>query len=210
MRTKNWAGRLVVAGLVIGGTLAVADVTFANTPATLHTCTRVRHGVYGTIKVSSTGICNSKDALQTWVDQKYQQIMIDGRPGFGMATTSYAGMDFSNMSLPAGGISGSDIGDGIGDFAGTKFTNAGLFGGTWDRDTFQGAGFNNAVLSNSTFGSDNFSDADLSNAHLTGADFTGSDMASVTYDNTVCPNGTNSKTNIISGQQSCAGEGGGL
>jgi uncharacterized protein YjbI with pentapeptide repeats len=190
--------------------LAFADVTFANTPATLHTCTRVRHGIYGTIKVSSTGTCNAKDVLQTWVDQKYQQIMIDGRPGFETATTSYGGMDFSNMSLPAGGISGSDIGDGIADFASANFTSAGLFGGTWDRDTFQSAEFNGAVLSNSTFGSDNFSDADFSNAHLNGADFTGSDMASVTYNNTVCPNGTNSKTNIIGGLQSCAGEGGGL
>lgn len=210
MQTKNWMGRCVLVGMVVGGTLAFANGTFANTPVTLHTCSKVRHGVFGTIKVSSTGSCNSKQALQAWVDQKYEQIMIDGRPGVSRASISYAGMDFSNMSLPTGGISGSEIGDGIADFASANFTNGGLFGGTWDRDDFQGAVFNNADLANSTFSSDNFSDAVFSNAHLGGANFTGSDMASVVYGNTICPNNTNSNANIVNGRQSCAGEGGGL
>jgi len=207
---SNWnrVARYATSGIVVGGIVAYAGVTFANTPATLQTCSHVtRAGVFGPARTLRPGqICPGKTVTQTWVDQRYLQIMEDAAPGAGKASTSYAGFDLHGLSLPDGGVSGSTIGDLIGQFGSANFSGSGLFNATWDNDNFQAANFTGAVLSGSALHGDNFSDANFTNAKLTGADFTGSDMASVVYSNTTCPNGSNSSGH----GGSCAGQGGGL
>lgn len=211
---KRWTGpgRVAAATFVIGGGVAYAGLTYANTPAVLQTCSHVsKGGNFGPPHLLHSGAtCAGKTVLQTWVDQRYEQIMEDAAPGAGTASTSYSGFDFANMSLPDGGVSGSTAGDHIGDFTKANFSHAGLFRAVWDNDDFQGATFNGATMTNSTFHSDNFSDANLSNASLSGADFAGSDMASVVYFDTICPNGSSSASHIVGGAQTCAGQGGSL
>jgi uncharacterized protein YjbI with pentapeptide repeats len=52
--------------------------------------------------------------------------------------------------------------------------------------------------------------ANFTNANLNGADFTGATMTGAVYDDTTCPNGTDSSSNTTPVADSCIGQGGGL
>jgi uncharacterized protein YjbI with pentapeptide repeats len=213
--------RLVIVGLIVALVVSVSGVALAGNspPSSINTCTSVNHhGVYGKTKVTTGASCRGTQFFQTWNNgsaaqqqiaslSKYKQLLLDSWNG--SATTSYAGVDFSNMDLPVSGTRGGTF-----DFSSATFTNSELTDGqvsggcgcVWTHSNFSGANFNAARLLYGAFGSDNFHVADFTGADLFGADFTGSLMTGVTYSNTTCPNGMNSNNVGFT----CAGQGGGL
>ena len=69
MRTKRLSAVGMVMGLIVGGTLAFAGVTFAGTspPTHINTCTKVnKHGVYGNPKVTTASSCTGTKFFQSW------------------------------------------------------------------------------------------------------------------------------------------------
>jgi uncharacterized protein YjbI with pentapeptide repeats len=239
---KGRGGRLgavgLVVGLIVGGTVAFAGVTFAGTspPTSVHTCTKVKHGVYSKTKITAGSSCPSGQFFQSWNNgsaaqaqiaslqaqnaalSKYKQLMADSIGD--TPTISYAGVDFSNIDLPLYGLD-------VATFSGANFTNSFVTDdvtgtpSSWTSDDFTGANFTSAELGFGNYTSSNFTHANLTganvtsatmtssnftDANLTSATFTGATMTSVTYSNTTCPNGTNSNMD----GNTCAGQGGGL
>ena len=222
----------LVIGLIVGGTLGIAGVALAgNSPPTnINTCTPVNHhGVYGKPKVVTGSSCPGTKYFQTWNNgsaaqseinslqaantslSKYKQLLIDSYNANG-PTTSYAGVDFSTMSMPVYGANG----DGF-NFSGANFTNASMTQGDgqtgwgyWQNENFTAANFTGAQLYDGAFADSNFTNANFTNATMNSADFTGATMTGVIYSNTTCPNGSISSDNTTPVAHSCIGQGGGL
>jgi len=208
------AQRLVMIALIVSLAVSVSGVALAGNspPTTINTCTKVNpHGVYGATKVTTGSNCKGTGYFDTWTPtatanaelatadgdiaalSAYKQLMIDSRSG--SPTISYAGVNFSDMSLPSQGIDN-------GNFSGANFSGSGFFGviGSllpvtcggacfgWSDDNFSNANFSDAVMGpGGNFSGDNFDGADLSGAFLLN-DF----LANDSFANTICPDGTNS------------------
>jgi len=221
MEARRWSTRLPVVGLVVGvvvgGALAFAGVTFAGNapPTSISTCVKANHhGIYGKPKLTTGVSCSGGAVFQTWSDaatvqkeitalSNYKQLLIDSNNS---APASFAGMDFSTMALPAEGVNEAD-------FTGANFTDTWAQFTNWGVDNFTRANFTGADLVSAVFFfADNFTNANLTDADLTSASFVSANMTGVTYSNTTCPNGTNSGTPSVPGPDgdSCAGQGGGL
>jgi uncharacterized protein YjbI with pentapeptide repeats len=94
---------------------------------------------------------------------------------------------------------------------GVNVSSARLVGAQLDASSAVGTYFADSDLSNAqiTFGqweNANLTHANLSNASLEGTDFRGANMSNVIYNNTLCPDKTNSDDN----GGTCSGHGGGL
>ena len=69
---RKRTARISVVGLILLLGLAYPVVTFAASgsgtpPSTLHTCTKVRKGLYGKTKVSTSAVCPTGQYTQTWI-----------------------------------------------------------------------------------------------------------------------------------------------
>jgi uncharacterized protein YjbI with pentapeptide repeats len=203
---------MLVVGLLVGGVLAFTVDTFANTPSTLTTCTKVnRHGVLGKTKVSATGSCSGTQKLQTWTDSRYLDVMKLSQGT--SSTTNFTGLNLSDLNLP--GINGSmarsadfsgdnftssQLVDGIDDnFVGANFTGATIGGDGSDAGAYWGSDFNGANFTNAFFAADNTG---------TAADFNFNGLSSATFlgaiwNNTTCPDQTNSNSD----GNTCVGHG---
>jgi uncharacterized protein YjbI with pentapeptide repeats len=237
MRSKRLTVVGLVMGLVVGGTLAFAGITFAasSPPTSINTCTKVnKHGVVGKTKVTTASSCSGKSIFQTWSDSAtvnqelaaasiYKQLLIDASTSAG-ATVSYAGVNFTNMELPISGVIGctsSCSPGGLGDFTDTNFTNATL---SYDfkpptptcSSTARGGGwigdnFAGANLTHSYMACGLFESDIFAGANFTNANLEGSSFTGSTMGEAIY-NNTICPNGTISNSDTgtCAGEGGGL
>lgn len=108
-----------------------------------------------------------------------------------LTNANLRGADLSSAMLDNANLVGADLRDAI-------LTNAMLGGAILTGARLNGANLRNAILNEAILAGADLSDADLKNAMLSGASLTG-----VIWNNTVCPDGTNSDTN---GLNACPAE----
>lgn len=206
MRTKSRSGRLsvvgLVVGLIVGGTLAFAGVTFAGTspPTSVNTCTPVNHhGVYGKPKVTTGTSCPGTKYFQAWANVAYLNDM-----QYSSTRTDYTKVDWSGLEVPES--------SGGSNYSGDNFTNATL----WQEEdnNFDGANFTGATFLADGgyiggFDSSNFNGANFTNAFFepingpSDFNFTSSTFVGAIWNNTGCPDGTDSNND----SDTCVGHG---
>jgi hypothetical protein len=107
-------------------------------------------------------------------------------------------VDYHGCDLRGRNLGHTDMGGG--DLSGTNlaFTyvnSANLFGADLSGADLTGGDFENASLEQATVTNANLTDAGFRDADLTGADLTGATLTDAVWDNTICPDGTNSNGN---------------
>ena len=124
-----------------------------------------------------------------------------------MYHNSFSGADLSNaeisnMTIAYSDMIGATLTDAV--FNGnsmlvTDFTGADADGADFSDSDLTGSYFNGATFTDVNFSNATIADCDFSDADLTGADFTNADISDDSWaniwDNTTCPDGTNSDNN---------------
>ncbi len=95
-----------------------------------------------------------------------------------LTNTDFSGSTFDNVNLSNRDLSGAVM-------VGTTFTQSNL----------QGTNFTNSPMQSADLSSSTIQGANFTNANLEGARIDGLDFTNVIWDNTVCPDGSNSDTN---------------
>jgi hypothetical protein len=128
------------------------------------------------------------------------------RPQAELAGAALANADLSNCQLTNANLRGADLTSAMLDntsLAGADLRDAKLTNATLDGANLAGARLNGADLRNAVLDTVVLAGADLSGADLRNAILSGADLDGAIWDNTVCPDGTNSNTN---GLNACASE----
>jgi uncharacterized protein YjbI with pentapeptide repeats len=183
-RIAPWIALGTLVGVVAawGGFGLVGAATSA--PATVTTCTNAKNG-----KTKVTAVCKpGKGFAKTWTDVRYAELL-QNRPHWA-AGQDFRGLDLSSM------VVGVDLQMDSANFSGDNFTNSDWYqaasGGSSD---FTGANFTNAFLRDVIQGSNNYTNANFTSAYLGGSAFPGSVFTGAIWNNTICPDGTNSNGN---------------
>jgi uncharacterized protein YjbI with pentapeptide repeats len=145
---------------------------------------------------------NLTDANLTYVT--FTGVTLDGANLTGASLdingNTYSGMSAVGTTFPAGFavVDGYLVGPGANisgvDFAGGDFTGATLSSDVLDNDDFSGADLSGVDLDRSDLTGSNLTDADLTNADLTNANLNNVILVGAVFDDTVCPDGTNSSS----------------
>ena len=187
--------RCIIVGLIVALVFAVVGVGIAQAnvgvPTTIHTCTKIKSGA---TKVRT--VCSPKQVGKTWADSRYFDLL---KEPFTKIAEDFTGLDLSSTALPeftpspcCANFSGDNftkadlLSIGNSNFTGVNFTGAGFVyngidEGHFDNDTFTSANFTNAIFINDSTGVANF-------------DFTSSTFIGAVWNNTTCPDGTNSNS----------------
>jgi hypothetical protein len=113
--------RFAVVGLVVLLGIAYPAVTFAATgsnapPSTVNTCTNIKNGLYGKIKVSASPVCPAGEFAQTWNQPapagsyRWSQTMNAGPLGQDTATGTTSFPAGFTVTLVTGSITGGFVG----------------------------------------------------------------------------------------------------
>lgn len=195
----------------------------------IHACQLTLLGIVGIVRVIDVNsTCNGGETPLHWMASPeagtgHKTILTGGLSYIGdrLAGKDFNGATVSNASFYQNvDISGTNFSNSL--FYNTQFyqmVGDGLnMSGTTNRDitieesSLVGANFSNSTftapyriltsdMANANFSNTDVSGAEIRNSDLTDADFTGATITGVVWDNTVCPDGTNSNSN----GNTCAG-----
>ncbi len=120
------------------------------------------------------------------------------------SNTTLRGANFAGSSLQGANLSGANLT--LSNLTGSNLSTYVDFGPThsYFPTNLTNAVLQNAQMSNANLSNANLSSASLSDANLTGANLIGANLSGVTWNNTTCPDGTNSSAYS---PQTCIGHG---
>lgn len=131
----------------------------------------------------------------------------DGRDEDDFTTTNFTNVNMGGATFQSVDLTGQDFTN-VGKVQGTNFISSNLtnvdFSGldfdeggvdkSFQYSTLAGTNFTGANLVNANLNGVIGSGTDFTNANLTGADFSGHGLTSIVWNNTICPDGTNSNS----------------
>ena len=163
----------------------IATCTFSYSSTGQHTITAVFSGHAGFLGSTSS-------PLTQYVDSDLSGYPTLPGGGENLGNTNLSERYFGGANLTGASLTNSN-------FEGTNFTHATLTGANLSDSDFKGTSFAGANLTNANLSGSNFLSADFRGANLTGAtlfkaQFGGTTLTSVIWNNTTCPDGTNSTT----------------
>ncbi len=153
-------------------------------PTKFTTCTNLKNG-----KTKITTVCKPGKGLAATWDSRYAELL-QNRPHWAPGQ-NFTGMDLSSMSV------GVDLQMDSANFAGDNFSNSDWYqAASGGGSNFTGANFTNVFMRDVFQGSNNYTNANFTNVYLGGSAFPGSVFTGAIWNNTVCPDGTNSNANV--------------
>jgi uncharacterized protein YjbI with pentapeptide repeats len=198
---------LVCAGLVLGllfqPAISIISAHGGDT-SLVHGCVRPISGLLRIIGANDT--CGTNETALDW-----SQFGSSGGSSFGdFRSDQLTNTNFNNelsawafRNFDGANFLGSSFSDSLGldssTFVNANFTNA-YFDITADNTDFTGADFTDATFEGTSgeptvFENTNFTDANFTNTTFTFVDLSSATVTGATWDNTTCPDGTNSDNN---------------
>lgn len=169
----------------------------------LHSCVKTSGFGLGSIRmILPGGNCNSNETPVDWTklpwNSDYPLMCQNCDLRHDIVGDLFVGKDLSNALLQKSNLSGNDLRTTIltdTHLTEVQFIGANLQGQNLSNQDLLGDNFDSANLTNVDFTGANLSGTPLINANLSGANFTNAILDGVSYDNTICPDGTNSDNN---------------
>lgn len=156
--------------------------------------------------LNAVNLTNGTFTATNFNGAKLNNVIITGATfsGVDVRNVDLSGQNWSGASITAMNFTGSNLSgftysgkpESVSNsFEGTNLTNANLSNTPFHSSGFNGANFTNANLSGTDFSASQLTGANATNANFNGADLRNTYRSDVVWNNTTCPDGTNSNSN---------------